>query len=257
MGQPYERGGQCGRVRGVNHNNRAANIAVAPTPSASKDPFPSRRRSSWTARDFRFQTGEVLPELELNCPTIGEPIGIFVVVLHGRNATAESMRSVSFGGARLSCGQPLDTGLSLSSQMESGLGTSSKRSDGLRSRFPWYNYKNMVDAHFRLLTEDPGVEHLRLIVGLSLGSMLPSLGRALSGFYGRTGSDGVLARAGCRPQMRSYTGIGYGRSLVHWRIGPTPSGHKQNSHRSNSLWKAPDGGLRRSRCNFFLLLVFH
>ena len=52
-----------------------------------------------------------------------------------------------------------------------GHGQSSKPSDGLRTKFPLYDYADMVEAQHRLLTEGLGIKHLRLVMGNSMGGM--------------------------------------------------------------------------------------
>jgi homoserine O-acetyltransferase len=132
--------------------------------------FPSPKQGEWTARDFKFHTGEIMPELRIHYTTIGKPDGIPVLVLHGTGSSAQSMLTPAFAGELFGVGQPLDAekyyiiipdGL--------GHGKSTKPSDGLKTKFPQYN--DMVDAQYRLLAEGLAIKHVRLIIGNSMGGM--------------------------------------------------------------------------------------
>src|SRR5450755_4129446 len=83
----------------------AAALLFATTAFAA-DP-PRQKPGDWTVRDFRFHTGEVLPELKLHYVTIGEPTGEPVLVLHGSNASGQSMLGLDFAGELFGPGQPL------------------------------------------------------------------------------------------------------------------------------------------------------
>ena len=133
---------------------------------------PAPKEGVWVVRDFRFHTGEVLPEMRLHYTTIGDPSHEPVVVLHGTTGSARSMLSPAFAGELFGPGQPLDaTRHYIIIPDTIGHGKSSKPSDGLRAKFPRYNYEDMVDAHHRLLTEHLGVRHVRLVIGNSMGGM--------------------------------------------------------------------------------------
>ena len=134
--------------------------------------FPAPKEGTWTARDFKFHTGEVMPELKLAYTTIGEPGGEPVLVLHGTTGSATSMLGATFGGELFGKGQPLDATKHFIIIPDAvGHGKSSKPSDGLRVRFPKYNYDDMVEAHYRLIKDGLGVRHLRLVIGNSMGGM--------------------------------------------------------------------------------------
>jgi homoserine O-acetyltransferase len=134
--------------------------------------FPAPRQGEWIARDFRFHTGEVLPEVRLHYTTVGEPGGIPVVVLHGSGGSAKSMLTPAFAGELFGPGQPLDAGKYYIIIPDAlGHGGSAKPSDGLKTRFPHYDYADMVDAQYRLLSEGLGLRHVRLIIGNSMGGM--------------------------------------------------------------------------------------
>ena len=122
-------------------------------------------------RDFRFTTGEVLPELRLHYVTLGEPGRPAVLVLHGTGGSSQQFLAPTFSGELFGPGQPLDARRHYVVLPDGiGHGGSSKPSDGLRARFPRYTYDDMVLAQRRLL-EALGVEHLRLVMGTSMGGM--------------------------------------------------------------------------------------
>src|SRR5262244_267052 len=140
--------------------------------SAVAADYPAPREADWIARDFKFHTGEVLSELRLHYTTIGDPSGEPVLILHGTTQSGASMLAPVFGGELFGPGQPLDaTRYYVILPDAIGHGKSSKPSDGLRTRFPKYNYEDMVDAQYRLVTEHLGLRRLRLILGFSMGGM--------------------------------------------------------------------------------------
>ena len=140
--------------------------------AATAADFPAPKEGSWVVRDFKFHTGEVLPELRLAYTTVGDPKGEPVLVLHGTTGSGTGMLNPAFGGELFGAGQPLDaTKYFIILPDAIGTGKSTKPSDGLKAAFPKYNYNDMVDAQYRLVTEHLGVKHLRLIIGNSMGGM--------------------------------------------------------------------------------------
>ena len=134
--------------------------------------YPAPKESDWVVRDFRFHTGEVMPELRLHYATIGDPSGEPVLVLHGTTGSAASMLTPAFAGELFGPGQPLDAQKYFIIIPDGiGHGKSSKPSDGLRTKFPKYDYDDMVQAQYRLLMEPLGIRHLRLVIGNSMGGM--------------------------------------------------------------------------------------
>lgn len=134
--------------------------------------YPAPRQGSWVVRDFKFQNGQVLPELRIGYSAVGEPTGEPVLVLHGTTGSAASMLTPAFAGELFGAGQPLDaTKYFIILPDAIGTGRSSKPSDGLRMAFPKYNYDDMVEAQYRLVREHLGVKHLRLVIGNSMGGM--------------------------------------------------------------------------------------
>jgi len=134
---------------------------------------------TFVIKDFRFASGETLPELRLHYRTLGRPrrdaAGVVrnaVLILHGTGGSGGQFLSPLFAGELYGPGQPLDTTthyLILPDNI--GHGRSSKPSDGLRARFPHYAYEDMVAAQYRLVSEGLHVSHLLLVMGTSMGCM--------------------------------------------------------------------------------------
>ena len=134
--------------------------------------YPIPQEADWTIRNFRFTSGETLPELRLHYTTIGDPSGAPVLILHGTGGSGSVFLADSFAGEMFGPGQPLDAATHYIILPDGiGTGKSSKPSDGLKGSFPHYTYEDMVRAQYRLVTEHLGLRHLRLIVGGSMGGM--------------------------------------------------------------------------------------
>lgn len=142
--------------------------------------WPNRTERATILRDFRFGSGETLAELRLNVISFGTPrrnatneIENAVLLIHNTTGTAASWLQPGLGDELFGAGQPLDAGrYFLIAPDMIGFGKSSKPSDGLRARFPRYRYRDMAVAQHRLLTEELGIAHLHLVLGLSMGGML-------------------------------------------------------------------------------------
>jgi homoserine O-acetyltransferase len=147
-------------------------------PSAAAD-FPVPTQGDFVIRDFRFGTGETLPSLTLHYRTIGTPrrdasgvVRNAVLILHGTGGTGEGFLSRTYGGELFGAGQILDaTKYFIILPDGIGHGKSSKPSDGLHARFPKYTYDDMVRAQHAMLTDGLKVNHLRLVMGTSMGAM--------------------------------------------------------------------------------------
>ena len=152
-------------------------LSCAQLAQAASYPVPAE--GDYVIRDFAFASGEVLPELKLHYTTIGSPVldktGLVtnaVLILHGTGGKGGVFLTEQFGGSLFGAGQPLDAQryyLILPDGI--GAGKSSKPSDGLRARFPHYTYEDMVRAQYQLVTDKLHVNHLRLILGASMGCM--------------------------------------------------------------------------------------
>lgn len=113
---------------------------AVPSIAAAAD-YPTPKQGEWIARDFKFHTGEVMPEVKLHYSTVGEPTGEPVVALHGTGGSANGMLTPAFAGELFGPGQPLDaTKYYIIIPDALGHGRSSKPSDGLKTKFPQYNY---------------------------------------------------------------------------------------------------------------------
>ncbi|MCU0634981.1 MAG: alpha/beta fold hydrolase [Gemmatimonadaceae bacterium] len=151
-----------------------------PLMAASAQPR-AERRGAGTAvlRDFRFANGDTLSELRVHYVALGQPrrdargtTRNAVLVLHGTGGTGQGFLSRTFAGELFGPGKLLDTARYYVILPDGiGHGRSSKPSDGRRARFPRYTYDDMVAAQHRLLTEHLDVDHLRLIMGTSMGCM--------------------------------------------------------------------------------------
>ena len=129
-------------------------------------------QADYVIRDFRFSTGETLPELRLHYTTVGAPTGEPVLVLHGTTGSGAGFLAPNFAGELFGPGQPLDASRYFIVMPDAiGTGKSSKPSDGLRASFPRYNYDDMVRAQYRLVTEHLGLPRVRLVIGNSMGGM--------------------------------------------------------------------------------------
>jgi homoserine O-acetyltransferase/O-succinyltransferase len=143
----------------------------------AQQPVPVEK--DFVIKDFRFQNGTSLPEVRLHYRTIGTPerdasgqIRNAVLLLHGSSGDATQLLATSFSGALFTPGQPLDaTKYFLILPDIIGNGKSTKPSDGLHARFPKYGYTDMVELEHRLVTEELGIRHLRLVMGVSMGGM--------------------------------------------------------------------------------------
>ena len=144
---------------------------VAGTPVLAAD-YPKPVEGDWTAKDFRLHTGETLPEVKLHYTTVGDPKGSPVLMLHGSSQSGGALLNPAFAGELFGPGQPPDaTKYYIILPDGLGHGKSTKPSDGLKAKFPKYDYADMVDAQYRLLTEGLGLKHVRLVMGNSMGGM--------------------------------------------------------------------------------------
>jgi homoserine O-acetyltransferase len=141
--------------------------------------YPPPTPGDFTIKDFKFQSGETLPELKLHYVTLGTPkkdkaghTTNAVLVLHGTGGSHMQFLRASFAGTLFGKGQLLDAEKYFIIIPDGiGHGDSSKPSDGLHAKFPHYDYHDMVTAQYRMLVEKLGVDHLRLVMGTSMGGM--------------------------------------------------------------------------------------
>jgi homoserine O-acetyltransferase len=157
----------------------AAAFLLSATPALRGADYPEPVPGDYVIRDFRFASGETLPELRIHYRTLGEPrrdgggtVRNAVLILHGTTGSGEQFLRPEFAGELFGKGQPLDAARYYVILPDGiGHGKSSKPSDGLRARFPRYGYRDMVGSQHRLLTEGLKVNHLRLVLGTSMGGM--------------------------------------------------------------------------------------
>jgi homoserine O-acetyltransferase len=149
-----------------------ADVLAMTSFAAGAADYPAPKQGDWIANDFKFHTGETMPELRLHYTTIGEPTGQPVLVLHGSGGSSASLLTPAFAGELFGTGQPLDASKYYIIILDGlGHGQSSKPSDAMKTAFPKYDYADMVDAQYRLVKEGLGIKHLRLVIGNSMGGM--------------------------------------------------------------------------------------
>ncbi len=159
----------------------AAVVIAAPrAASAAEAPDPSRRvEGEYVAPNFHFVSGETLPELRLHYTVLGKPhrdahgrVDNAVLILHGTGGSGRSFLTDKFSGVLFGKGQLLDTTRYFIILPDGiGHGQSSRPSDGLHAHFPQYDYQDMVAAQYALVTLGLQVDHLRLVLGTSMGCM--------------------------------------------------------------------------------------
>ena len=141
--------------------------------------YPTPAQGDYVIKNFRFTSGETLPELRIHYYTLGHPahdakgmVRNAVLIDHGTGGSGEGFLRPNFAGELFGPGQPLDAAKYFIVIPDGiGHGKSSKPSDGLHAHFPRYGYTDMVTSEFRLLTGGLGVNHARLIMGTSMGGM--------------------------------------------------------------------------------------
>ncbi|MHA7871857.1 MAG: alpha/beta fold hydrolase, partial [Hyphococcus sp.] len=154
----------------------AASIATA---AQAQGTYPAPVEGDYIARDFAFESGETLPELRLHYRTIGTlkrddngRATNAVLIMHGTTGSGASFLREAFADVAFAPGGVLDAEEYFIILPDGiGHGQSSKPSDGMRMAFPEYTYDDMVRAQHLMLTEGLGVDHLRLVMGTSMGGM--------------------------------------------------------------------------------------
>ena len=139
----------------------------------------AKTEGDFTVKNFKFRSGESLPELRLHYTTLGKPahdaqgrVTNAVLILHGTGGSGGQFLQPQFAGELFGPGQLLDTSRYFIILPDGiGHGKSSKPSDGLHAHFPQYDYDDMVLAQYQMLTVGLSVNHLRLILGTSMGCM--------------------------------------------------------------------------------------
>ena len=154
--------------------------AVAMGASArAEEAVPAPHEADFVIPNFKFRSGETLPQLRIHYTTLGQPrrdaaghVINAVLVLHGTGGRGGSLIRPEFSGVLMSPGGVLDAARYFIVFPDGiGHGKSSKPSDGLHARFPQYDYDDMVAANHALLAQGLGVDRLRLMIGTSMGCM--------------------------------------------------------------------------------------
>lgn len=218
------------------------------TPYLGAASYPAPKESDFVVRDFRFRDGESLPELRIHYATVGSSrrgtngdTTNAVLILHGTTGSWKQFTSPQFADVLFRPGQLLDaTRYFIVIPDNIGHGGSSKPSDGLKERFPHYDYDDMVAAQHQLLTEGLGVNHLRLVMGTSMGCMH-------SWVWGETypGMMDALMPLACLPVQIA------GRNRV-WRKAVMDSIRLDPDWKNGSYTEEPLQGIRSA---LYLLLI--
>jgi homoserine O-acetyltransferase/O-succinyltransferase len=208
----------------------AVQLLASPAGLGQTAKWPGTTEGDFLVKNFKFRSGETLPELRLHYTTLGKPVRNAegrvtnaVLILHGTGGSGSQFLQPIFAGELFGPGQLLDTNRYFIILPDGiGHGKSSKPSDGLHAHFPQYDYDDMVAAHHQLLSEGLGVNHLRLIFGTSMGCMH-------SFVWGETYPDfmDALMPMACQPVQIA------GRNRI-WRK------MLMDAIRSDSEWKGGD-----------------
>jgi homoserine O-acetyltransferase len=159
-------------MRTIRNAAFAASLAVFPA-VAQETGYPEPQRGTFVIQDFEFETGEVLPEMNVSYLTIGDPANPAVLITHGTTGQAQSMLREPFAGNLFGAEQPLDASKYYLILVDAiGSGESSKPSDGMRAEFPEQTLMDMVNAQKMLVEDHMGIDRLHLKIGFSMGGML-------------------------------------------------------------------------------------
>jgi len=154
-------------------------VLLATLIQAAPATFPAPAPGDYVIKDFHFNDGQTLPEVRMHYLTLGAPrkddhgvVTNAVLILHGTTGSSSQFTNQNFGGELFGRGQLLDAQRYYLVIVDNiGHGKSSKPSDGLHAKFPAYGYRDMIAAQYKLLTEGLQVNHLRLVIGTSMGGM--------------------------------------------------------------------------------------
>ena len=154
-------------------------VCVLSNNIATAADYPAPTEGDYVIPNFKFTSGETLPELRMHYRTLGKiekdasgKVTNAVLIMHGTTGSGAQFIRPEFAGELFGKDQPLDaTKFFVVLPDGIGHGKSSKPSDGLDAKFPRYGYVDMVEAQYRLLTDGLGVNHARLVMGTSMGGM--------------------------------------------------------------------------------------
>ena len=153
--------------------------AVACWGQPARPSYPNQTESDFVIHDFIFKSGDKLADLKIHYVTLGTPerdaaghVRNAVIIMHGTGGSGRAFLGAGFGGVLFGQGQPLDAATHFIILPDDiGHGKSSKPSDGLHMKFPHYDYADMVRAEYLLVHDGLHVDHLRLVMGTSMGAM--------------------------------------------------------------------------------------
>lgn len=154
-------------------------VCVLSSYAATAADYPAPTEGDYVIHNFKFTSGETLPELRIHYRTLGKiekdasgKVSNAVLIMHGTSGSGAQFIRPEFAGELFGKDQPLDaTRFFIVLPDGIGHGKSSKPSDGLHAKFPRYGYVDMVEAQYRLVTDGLGVNHARLVMGTSMGGM--------------------------------------------------------------------------------------
>ena len=154
-------------------------LALAAAKTTEAADYPKPVEDDFIIKDFHFASGETLPELRMHYRTLGKPetdssgkVLNAVLIMHGTTGNGGGFLVPMFAGELFGKNQLLDAAKYFIILPDSiGHGKSSKPSDGLHAKFPRYGYRDMIAAQHALVTEGLKVNHLRLVMGTSMGGM--------------------------------------------------------------------------------------
>jgi homoserine O-acetyltransferase/O-succinyltransferase len=130
------------------------------------------READFVVKDFKFRSGETLPQVRIHYATIGTPGTKAVLVLHGTGGSLQQFLNDRFSGVLFKAGGALDAATHFIVIPDNiGHSKSTKPSDVLHTMFPHYDYDDMIELQHRLVTEGLGIQHLYLVMGTSMGGM--------------------------------------------------------------------------------------
>lgn len=154
-------------------------LASPSVAAAQPAAYPAPVERDFVVRNFMFESGESLPEVKIHYRTIGQPrkdpdgvVRNGILILHGTGGTGSPFLGAGWAGRLYGKGQLYDAERYFIIVPDNvGHGASSKPSDGLRMKFPRYNYTDMVRLQHRLVTEGLGLTRLHVVTGTSMGGM--------------------------------------------------------------------------------------
>ncbi|MFZ0638821.1 MAG: alpha/beta fold hydrolase [Candidatus Acidiferrales bacterium] len=154
-------------------------VSRAQSSAATQTEHWATHEGDFVVHNFHFHDGETLPDLRLHYTTLGQPVRNAqgrvtnaVLILHGTGGTGQQFLRPVFAGVLFGPGQLLDSSKHFIILPDDiGHGKSSKPSDGLRMKFPHYDYADMVEGEYDLVTKGLHLNHLRLVMGTSMGCM--------------------------------------------------------------------------------------